>query len=350
MPARSIAVLAKKTRVGTPRSKAAVKPPRRKKSPARSQESKHPDGLHTRKAAVVINRSAGTVRTMGAENVAKLIEDGFRQEGIELRVDLIDGKDVSRHIDRLKAEKVQIIVVAGGDGTISSVAGQLAGTPVVLGVLPMGTMNFFAKALGLQGDLGQSVKQLAAAEITAVDVGTANGQVFLHQFSLGMQPKMVRLRERLGYRSRMTKIFAGVRAFVLTMRRPPKLKLDALIDNVHHPISTTAFFISNNPYGPGRLPYQDKLDGGELGIYILTSSRWADVLRLTKNFMAGTWHDDPNVEIHSAQVLKVARRGWNRHKRIIASVDGEILKLPLPVEVAIRPLALKVLKPVPPEA
>ena len=90
----------------------------------------------------------------------------------------------------------------GGDGTVDTVAAALVGTEVALGVLPLGTLNHFAKDLGLPLELGGAVQTIGAGYTVRIDVGDVNGQMFLNNSSLGLYPRIVRHRqkqtERLG--------------------------------------------------------------------------------------------------------------------------------------------------------
>src|SRR5215207_1651885 len=89
-----------------------------------------------------------------------------------------------------------VVVAGGGDGTVSGVAGELVGTHVPLGVLPMGTLNHFAKDLGLPLDLAEAVHVTVRGTVSRVDVGQVNGRVFLNHSSIGVYPKVVELRRR----------------------------------------------------------------------------------------------------------------------------------------------------------
>src|SRR5205085_3689399 len=83
----------------------------------------------------------------------------------------------------------------GGDGTQSAIASRLAGTQLVHGVLPLGTLNHFAKDLGIPLQLDEAVRTLAEGRVLEVDVGEVNGRVFINNSSLGLYPEIVRERE-----------------------------------------------------------------------------------------------------------------------------------------------------------
>ena len=90
-----------------------------------------------------------------------------------------------------------VVVAGGGDGTIAAVAAALVDTDVTLGVLPLGTLNHFAKDLGIPLDLEAAVRTLFAGNVARVDVGEVNGRIFLNNSSIGFYPQIVRERERL---------------------------------------------------------------------------------------------------------------------------------------------------------
>lgn len=113
-----------------------------------------------------------------------------------------------------------MIIASGGDGTISSAAELVLKHGAILRALPLGTMNLFVRALGFSPVLEEALQQLKQAQPQAVDVGVANNKVFLHQISFGVQPRLARLRERMGYRNRFTKMLSGARAFFTLAMAP----------------------------------------------------------------------------------------------------------------------------------
>ena len=153
-------------------------------------------------AAILINSKSGTVRSMGAEAAARLVESEIADWPDACEVRLIEGSELTDAVAAIVAGgKVSRIIVGGGDGTVASVAGQLAGTDIALGILPMGTMNLMAKALGIAPDLSVALGQLKDASARNIDAARAGDRLFLHHVSFGIQPRMVKIRERLGYSS-----------------------------------------------------------------------------------------------------------------------------------------------------
>ena len=95
------------------------------------------------------------------------------------------------------AQAGDIVVAAGGDGTVSSVAAAVAGTNIALGVLPFGTLNHFAKDLHIPLDAAEAVKTIVARHVVAVDVGYVNERAFINNSSIGVYPDIVERRETL---------------------------------------------------------------------------------------------------------------------------------------------------------
>src|SRR5271166_1000269 len=89
----------------------------------------------------------------------------------------------------------QAVVAGGGDGTVNAVAGALVATDTALGVLPMGTLNHFAKDLGIPLDLEAAARNVFIGDIAKVDVGEVNGRVFVNNSGIGLYPRIVRERE-----------------------------------------------------------------------------------------------------------------------------------------------------------
>ena len=295
---------------------------------------------------VIINEHAGTVRTLGVAAARAIIEGGFEETGVKAHIQFTAGDAIGSMVDTaLKSGHADTIVVGGGDGTISSVAGKLTGTGIAMGVLPLGTMNLFAKALGMPPQLADAVRAIGSAHRLSIDVARVNDRVFLHHVSLGLQPRMARIREHLGYGSRLSKIINSIRAFFLTIRRPPRLKLDTQLDGLQQTLRSPAVLVSNNLFGEGHVPYQDKLDDGVLGLYVLNTFRKSDIFRLAGGLLSARWQASPHVDVRTGHHLQIRslKSGWTGRRKVLASVDGELEYVRAPLRVEIVPQALIVL-------
>ncbi len=309
--------------------------------------AEHPAGV-----AVVINSKSGTVRTLGSEVARDTIEAALADWEGERDIQLVDGAGIEDAVkDILNSGKFDRIIVGGGDGTVASVAGLLAGTNVAMGILPMGTMNLMAKALGIDIGIEPALAELKTAERRSIDVARADGRIFLHHVSLGIQPRMVRIREKLGYSSRLTKILSSARAMLSVLFNPQNLRLDVDIDGRRMSMKVPALIVSNNIYEDSMWLKQARLDEGLLGIYAMRPMSRLAFLRLALDLLRGRWRDNLNIEeSQGAKVRIEKRKRWGGRKRgIVATMDGEITLLPSPFTISIDPKALTVLVPRPTE-
>src|SRR6185503_11351427 len=118
-----------------------------------------------------------------------------------------------------------VVVAGGGDGTVSTAAGALAGTGVPLGVLPLGTLNHFAKDLGIPLDLGDAARVIVAGWTQTVDVGEVNGRLFVNNASVGMYARLIAERaamQRIGRGKWVAHGLATLRVF----RRYQRLRVE----------------------------------------------------------------------------------------------------------------------------
>lgn len=297
------------------------------------------------KVAVLVNSGSGTVRAVGSREVEGILKESLVSPLWNVQIEMIEGPRIPARLKELVSkEGADIIVAGGGDGTISSIAGLVKGSQVVLGVLPLGTMNLFAKALGLSQNLAEAAKQLATSQIAEIDVGVVNDRTFLHQLSLGMQPRMVRLREKMGYSSRWTKMLGSVKAFLRLMRRPRNLNVHLDTDDLSRKVKASAVVISNNVYGDTLLPYQQKLDDGILGIYVFKPVGWRPTIGLIGRALVGRWKTSAEVDVLTAGKVGI-RSKKGKSKSHVVSIDGEIERLKFPIFAQIEPKALRVLVP-----
>lgn len=293
---------------------------------------------------VLLNNGAGVLRGSDGHLVAAKIEEALRAAGHEVEIAMASGSELqSRLDDRLARDPPQAVIVGGGDGTVSSTAATLCGTGIALGVLPLGTMNLFARSLGMPQDLDAALAALVSAGTRKADLGEVNGRVFTHTVSMGLQPQLVAMREKMNYRSRVGKMFASFRAFLMVLHRPPRLMVRMTLEEAAFDLTTPALVVSNNLLGPNHLPYADELDRGVLGIYICTAHRPTDVLKATLAALLGSWRARDRVKTLTAKSTTVERRG--RRRRITATVDGELQTFEGPIEMKIRPGCLLVLAP-----
>ncbi|MDF3214438.1 MULTISPECIES: diacylglycerol/lipid kinase family protein [Mesorhizobium] len=294
--------------------------------------------------AAVLNRDGGTLRTTDLAAFSDRMHQTLETAGHSLNIEIVAGKDVVETLDNAASRRsVDIVLAGGGDGTISAAAARLMGTKKALAILPAGTMNLFARGLGIPQSLDGALKSFADGEIIAVDVATANGQPFVHQFSIGMHAKMVQLRQKMEFGSRLGKIRASAKAAWATINNPPAMNVTLSIGDAEMAARITGIGITNNLFGEGHLPYADNPAGGVLGVYVTVAKQRAELVKFFFNMARGKWRDNEHVEIHQTNrtVLKI----HSGSRKFRAVMDGELVRLDRETVIEIQPGALNVLVP-----
>ncbi|WP_181704720.1 diacylglycerol kinase family protein [Chthonobacter rhizosphaerae] len=296
------------------------------------------------KIRVFLNRHSGTMRSLGIEAAERVIIPELERAGHAVTVEGVTGESLAQRLDAVVAEAKagggpKAVVIGGGDGSVSTAAGRLAGTGVALGVLPLGTMNLFARSLGMPIDFEEAVRTLATAEPRPADIAEVNGRLFIHQLGFGVQPHMARVRRRALVGGKAGKLFATARALFTVFRRPRVMRLTLVEDGTETPVAATGLVVSNSLYGAGHLPFADDPADGRLGVYVCTSRAFGDLLQLTTAVVRGTWRDDPRISVTSATDLVIK----GRSSTLAVTVDGELERVDLPARVMKRPGALTVL-------
>lgn len=291
----------------------------------------------------ILNRDGGTLRTLDIDGFAAEIGRVIEEAGHEVDIDIVSGADVSAAIESAVSGAGEVVMIGGGDGTVSCAAGLLKDADKALAVLPAGTMNLFARSLGIPLDLHEAVAAFAMGEIRQVDLASADDTIFVHQFSVGIHVKMIRLREKRAFRSRIGKIWASVRASLSALFKPPRLKVELELDGKRSRVKTAGIGISNNLFGEGHLPFTDTPDGGVLGIYMTKARGPRDFVMLALGLLRGKWRGNEQVKVQTAREVKLTVDP--RHTRMECAIDGELRDLKPVTKLKIHRRALKVLVP-----
>jgi len=295
-----------------------------------------------RRVLLIANVGAGSApEEDGARR--ERVEAAFAACGVELIARWLPGSELAAAVRGAASLDVDAVVAAGGDGTINTVARALAGSGMPLGIVPCGTLNHFAKDLGLPLDPEGAAKVIAAGHVRHVDLGEVNGRLFLNNSSIGAYPAAVEDRERLRARGRR-KWSAMAVAAVRTRRRfmPRHLRLD--LGRARVVQYTPAVLIANNAYRlTGAIGRRDALDGGRLWCYVTPRRGFPRLARMAMHALYNKLDESPELVALPVPALTV-RCGA---RRLPVSLDGEIARLTPPLHYRIRPRHLAVLAPAP---
>ena len=263
--------------------------------------------------------------------------------GVETRVIVTKrGDDISSLAARAASENRRPVVAGGGDGTVNAVAGKLVGTDTALGVLPMGTLNHFAKDVGIPRNLEAAVRNIFTGHVVNVDVGEVNGRVFVNNSGIGFYPHFVRPREeqeRRGY----VKQAAFMLALRSIVRRYFRLRIKVHMDQKEALEHVTPFlFVGNNQYKTSGLEIgtRSKLDNGRLWVCTAPRTARRNFMRIALSALVGRVAEQ---ELSAFEVEEI----WVQPgtERVNVSTDGEVSVMDTPLHYIIRPRALRVVVP-----
>jgi diacylglycerol kinase family enzyme len=233
-------------------------------------------------------------------------------------------------------------VAAGGDGTLSAVASTLLDSEAALGVLPMGTLNHFAKDLQIPLDIEDAARVIANGAVAKIDVGEVNGRTFINNSSLGIYPRMLAWREEYR-REGWTKWAALFWAAVTALRRMPFLRLRLTVADTDVARLTPMIFIGNNEYEIEgfKAGTRRRIDAGRLFIHTVNARTPAKLIHLTLLALLGRLRQAQDFEsLCVVEAWIETRRRW-----VKVSLDGEVARLESPLHYRTRPSALRVIVP-----
>jgi len=297
--------------------------------------------LPPRRIAAIINSGAGSVIAAGLE--AEGLRRLFEEAGVEAEVHFVPGDRIVATARAALAAGAEALVAGGGDGTIRAVAGVLVGGDVPLGVLPVGTLNHFARDLGIPVELPAAIRVIAGGVHRALDVGEVNGEIFINNSVLGLYPPVVQVRDQERREKNRNKWLATVSALWKVLPRHPLLHIRVTADGLIVDHQSRFVFIGNNEYEMSAFTYgaRSRFDSGDLYLYIAKSRTRLGLvgLGLLSLFHDLKWTDRfdrfclPEFTIET------------RKKAVPVYLDGEVAVLNPPLRYRNQPHALRVILP-----
>ena len=291
-----------------------------------------------RRGILFLNPRAGTFST-GDESTLRTLaaEHGLRVLDIEPELDI--RKAVREALDA----GMRTFVVAGGDGSVHHVAQALVNTDGTLGVVPVGSVNHLARDLELPiGDWQAAFEIAVKGEVRQIDVGRVNGRYFVNSIMLGIYPTISHFRER--FRSVNNRWAAYFKAARLALHHFPHVTLVLEHDGRVETLRTQMFVVAVNAYDlsqVGLVAPKVTLHDGRLSMYSLSFMSRPQFIRAAAKYFRGKIGDVPGFRsIRTAQLRVDTGRG-----RLRVSIDGELVEMQTPLQIAAVPSSLLVRAP-----
>ncbi len=289
---------------------------------------------------VLLNAAGGRAGQPATEAAIAAL---FLAAKIEAQIVVLTHGQDPAEVARSASARTAVVVAAGGDGTVGGVAAGLVGTSTVLGVLPLGTLNHFAKDLHIPLDLEEAVATIAGGRVGSIDVGQVNDRVFVNNSSIGIYPSVLEVREELR-RAGHRKWPAMARAIVRVLRHYRGVLVRVTAGGRQSVWRTPFVFVGNNEYAIEgfRLGGRTRLDGGRLVAYLAPRMRARDLPMMLARALLGRARPSGAFEIVSAPEMWV---DTPRARHVRVALDGEITTMTTPLHYRTCPGALKVLQP-----
>jgi diacylglycerol kinase family enzyme len=291
--------------------------------------------------AVLFNTQAGLGPRRAAEpdEIAGL----FHRAGVAASIDVVDDPRALSARARAKAEGgASIVVAAGGDGTVSAVVNGIAGTNAALGVIPCGTLNHFAKDMGIPLDPAAAVAAIAAGGFVCCDAAELNGRWFVNNSSLGLYPSLVRRRQKQQRHGR-NKWIAMALAMMTVLRNYTLLKVWLEADGRRLVRRAPLVFVGNNSYVMTgfNMGARQGLSSGLLSLHVPHDLSAAELAGIGLRALVGRLSGVEKMDTLDCRELLVE----TRRRRIAVALDGEVGYLRPPLRYRSLPGALRVVAP-----
>ena len=291
--------------------------------------------------AVLINSRGGAASA--DPDIGATVTNAFETAGLDADVELVDGGECEVRSRTIAERGDDLLVVGGGDGTISAAASALAGTDTLLGILPLGTLNHFARDLGIPTEIGEAAALIAKRSERRVDVAEMNGTIFINNSAIGLYPLMVVDRDaqqrRLGRSKKLAMIVAAAR----TLARFHHQRLALTVNDEKELIDTPLLFVGNNDYRVdlGAAGQRESIEDGQLSVLVMRKKTRRGFIAAIVRALLNRAREDDMVRIDGVTRLRVS----SRRSMLPVSLDGEVVRATPPLDYKLRHKALRVIAP-----
>jgi diacylglycerol kinase family enzyme len=290
------------------------------------------------KGLMLLNPSSG-VKLPPAE--VESLQAAAREAGLEV-VPVSRDLDCPALIRERMREGRRLFVAAGGDGTVNNVVQALVHTDAVLGVIPIGTYNHFARDLGIPLSWRDALDVVTGGATRQIDAARANERFFVNNISMGLYPELVSKRESRGrdYPRWKARLYAAY----TTLQKFPHVAVTLDSEHHHEVVRTHVLMVSNNTYDLSRIGVDAPRAGlgeGRLSVYWLPHVPRLKLMSFIAHYLAGRVRSAPGFRSFRTARLKVQSSKQHLH----VGIDGEVVTVDMPLVVTIVPQSLLVRVP-----
>ncbi|MBP7722529.1 MAG: hypothetical protein KA155_08335 [Alphaproteobacteria bacterium] len=289
---------------------------------------------------VLINQNSGSIANYGVDALSKKFQTSL-EVGRE-SIKFLNPEELTHELKTIDHEKN--LLIGGGDGTIRTAASILKNRKIPFGILPLGTMNLFAKDLSLEPDIFKLAESYKNCKIIQIDSASVNNEIFLCNAMVGIPSDIAKKREKARDKETLFTwidlVKRGVRKLSENRGRLMSLNYEGIIEQKF----IKAAVIANNEYedSSGLGTFKKKsLTDGILSIYTVNPEGALESIALLSRLALGAWKNAAGLDFFNTKKLKL-----NTPKRKISVLlDGEIYNFRTPLSFVAHPGTLSILIP-----
>ena len=295
------------------------------------------------KIGAVINNSSGVLSPEESkdrlESIVQILENHVSEDCLSV----VEGSEIENEVKRLLSLEIDLLIIGGGDGTVSTAARHVADTDILLLVLALGTKNNFVRDAGIPEDPKNALLLLDHRKTRNIDVGDVNGHIFINNATLGFYPNLVREREEKTDKHGWSKWRAKIVAVLIVLWRLPILRMTIESKKFRTKLFTPFLFIGNNEYQDITTsdPNRPSLDKGRLWLCMAKSPRLWALIKMAWQLSFNSLKETENLEMHLLTYVQVNPR----KKNVTVAADGENIRMNTPLNFKIRKKSLRILVP-----
>ena len=279
--------------------------------------------------------------------IGRLLAESGRRHQITTAEPGVDISGIARRAARQALADDGVVVAAGGDGTVNSVAQAAHDAGCPMGVLPQGTFNYFSRTHGIPTDTEEATRALLNPRVEPVQVGLVNDRVFLVNASLGLYPELLEDREHFKSRFGRNRLVALAAAFVTLLREHRQLRLVIEQGAEVRKVRASTLFVGNNRLQLEQVGIDEHhgIENGHIAAVMLKPVGTLAMLGLLLRGALGTLGEADHIESFQFQHMTV--RPWLPYgiRRVKVAADGEIMWLRTPLDLRVSPRPLYLLMP-----
>lgn len=311
-----------------------------------------PADLSSRPLYIILNAGSGRAET---DLQRQTIEQELARAGRQFELLVVEQPGQLQQLAEQTAARARqsggIVVAAGGDGTINTVARAVLDSGCPFGVLPQGTFNYFARTHGIPQDTAGATRALLTARLEPVQVGRLNDRIFLVNASIGLYPTLLEQRERDKHRFGRSRLVAILSAIKTILGFSASLAIQIDLGGEPETIRTPTLFVGNNALQIEQVgidPAKYALEAGRLLAAAPRSVGRLAMLGLLLGGALGRLGEARGLVAFGFKRMTVRQRSWYRKQAVKVALDGEVTRLKPPLQFEVIEDQLQLLVPLDP--